>query len=187
MDTMKHLRLAAAFAVLCGVAAPVFAKAPPAAKSAEDLISKAIQDEIDRKAREAEAARDTTKELIDAFRDKGKGLPLSEGMKLAKIMVDADDDKKLQPYRAMAADALVKRFAAEDTKGDPGVRDARREIAMEIVDLMKSKEPDALAAVEFVLKEWYPRQLGESKFKIDGKPGDRDKACREMKKKLKDK
>lgn len=185
MGTMKHIRLAAAFALICGVAAPVFAKAPPASKSAEDLISKAIQDEIDRKAKEAEAARDLNKEQIDGFRDKAKGVALTEGLRLAQIMVDAESDKKLVPYRAAAADALVKRFAAEDTK-DPAVRDARKEIALAILDLMKSKEGDALTAVEFVLKEWFPNYLRESKFRIDGKPGDRDKACREMRKKLKE-
>lgn len=184
---MKHIKLASAFVALCAAAIPAFAKAPAATKSAEDLIAKAIQDEIDRKAREAEAQRDPNQELIDGFGDKAKGMPLSEGVKLADLMVRAEKDEKLVPYRRKAGESLVKRFSQENAKDDPAVRDARRDVAMVLIELMKSKEGDALALVEAILKEWYPRYLSDSKFKVDGKPGDRDKAYKEMKKKLKDK
>ncbi len=183
---MKHIKLASAFVALCAAAIPAFAKAPAATKSAEDLIAKAIQDEIDRKKREEEAQRDPNQELIDGF-DKAKGTPLSEGVRLAALMVAAEKDEKLVPYRRKAGEALVKRFSQENAKDDPAVRDARKEVAMILIELMKSKEGDALALVESILKEWYPRYLMESRFKVDGKAADRTKSYNDMKKKLKDK
>lgn len=182
---MKHIKITAAFVALCAVAIPAFAKAPAASKSAEDLIAKAIQDELDRKAREAEALRDPNQELIDGFGDKAKGVPLSEGVKVAALMVGAEKDDKLVPYRRKAGEALVKRFSQENAKDDPAVRDARRDVALILIELMKSKEGDALALVDVILRDWYPRYLADSKFKVDGKPSDRVNAYKEMKKKLK--
>lgn len=189
VNTMKHVLLSAAVATVCGAlvlgaSAPAFAKAPPSSKSAEELISKAIQDELDRKAAEAEAKRDHNKEMIDNFKDKAKGVPLSDGLKLADIIVRAQTDEKLIPYRAPAAAALLQRFALEDTKNDPAIRDVRRDIALAMLDLMKSKDEGSVAVIDFVLKEWYMSLLRDVGWKVEGKAPQRLKAYNDMKKKL---
>jgi hypothetical protein len=112
-------------------------------------------------------------------------MPLTEGMKLADVILRAESDKKLVPYREGAAESLILRFAAENTKDDGAIREVRKEIALAMLDLMKSKDDGSVVVIEKVLKAWYGTMLTQTGFKADGKPAARAKAYTEMKKKLK--
>jgi hypothetical protein len=177
--------LAVAIAVALGVAAaaPVaFARAPKPGETptVEDLLQeakKAIESEAKKKE---EAARDTTKDMIDAYRD-GR-TPLEEWAPLAEILNNAKDDK-MGFYRQLVQQAFRERFSHErDT--DPHVRQVRRDIANAILPLMKAPEKDdvGLRMIEGILYEWYRQQMLNLKFKATDKPGKRADAYTKMKK-----
>ena len=167
-------------ALLCGVAAPAFAKAPAQAPTLEDLRARAQQAEIELRRLAAESQRAPRKEAIDAYKDKKKS-ELKDYQKIVDILIDAKTPE-VQDYRAAAAEALTKRFEQEDVEKDAAVRQVRREIALELIDLLGADKKDekGLLAAEQIFYAWYPRQLGQNHWKREAKQPDRLKAMRKI-------
>ncbi|MCG3134068.1 MAG: hypothetical protein HMLKMBBP_01354 [Planctomycetes bacterium] len=182
MSRVPHAVVAAL--MLAGVAAApgaALAKAPAGGKSAEDLIVLARKAAAEKALAEQEKKRDRTKEMIDAYRD-GKSA-LGEWQPLADI-VNNGAEAPVQPYRPMAAEALLKRFESANADSDPAVRAVRREVAMAIVDLMKASAKDELGLriVDQLLGTWYRQKMvQEIRFKTTDKQKERESDCKKMK------
>lgn len=173
-------RLTAAALLL--LAAPALAKAPQAPTVA-DIRQKAEQDEAELRRRAAEAQRDERKEAIDAYGQ--KKVPFGEWKQLVEMLLD-DKTPEVQNYRQPAADALVHRFEQEDVN-NPDVRQARVDIALELVPLLTAKSSDerGLVAVNTVMSSWFRPQLLMHRWYPQHKLSDRQKAAKKIKEWLK--
>ena len=163
-------------------AGAAFAKAPKEIPTVEDLNKAALAAIEEKKRREIEAARDPMKEAIEAYRD--RKTPLAEYQKLVDIIKDAKTEN-VQPYRLTAAQAFVTRFTREDDS-DPAVKIVRRQIALALLDLMKSSKDDVgLAAIDLMLSAWWriPTSM-TAKFRPSDKLDDRKRSYAKMKKYL---
>jgi hypothetical protein len=177
--------IAAAAAALLALAAlgahDALAKAPKEAPTVEDLYRQALTAIEDKKKRDAEAAKDPLKEAIDAYRD--RKIPFTDYQKLVDIINDAKSES-VQPYRQTAASALVTRFSREDDS-DQTVKSTRRAIALAVIDLMKAPKDDVgVAAIEYILTNWWRMKTFEFKFKVNDKVDERKRAWTKMKKYL---
>lgn len=176
--------LAGALLAAAGAGAAL-AKAPPAKETptVDEIFKQATAAIEEEKRLAAERARDPLKEAIEAYREPGK-VSILEFHKLVDIVNNARDEN-VQPYRALAAQAIITRFSHE-TEADPQVRAVRRQIALAVLDLMKADKKDevGLAAVEQILYAWWRSKLtmGDIKFKATDKIDDRKKAHAKMKK-----
>lgn len=144
---------AAAAAVLALAAGTASAKAPTGIATLEEIQQKARQAEAEAQRRALEASRDPNKEAIEAY--KTKKTKLEEYQKLVQIVLDAKTNE-VQDYRIPAGDALVQRFAQEDTEKDPRVRQLRIDIALELCELLKAPASDdkGLVIADSVFSAW---------------------------------
>ena len=128
----------------------------------------------------AEAARDPIQEAIDAYRD--KLVPVTDYARVVQILRASEGDEA--SYRQRAKDALVARFEAEN-KADVKVLKAKKEISLEIVDLMRlSKDDDGRALVYEIFGVWHGRALRQSGFKPGDSARKRTRAYKKMKEHL---
>jgi hypothetical protein len=177
---------AIAFVATAFCATPAFAKAPKASDtpSVEEIFQQATKAVAEAAKAAADKARDPLREAIDNYRE--RKLPIAEYQKLTVCINDGKTDS-VQPYRGDAAQALVTRFTRED-ENDPQVRAVRRQIALEVLELMKApaKDQTGLNAIETILFAWWRAKMQvEIKFKATDKLDDRKKAFEKMSKFLK--
>lgn len=175
-----RLRSAAAALVVAACAAPAFAKSPAQAPTLEDLRARAQQAEAEAHKKALEAQRDPRKDACEAYKDK-KRTELKDYQALVDILLDAKTPE-VQDYRPMAAEALTKRFEQEDVDRDPAVRQVRREIGLELVELLGAspKDDKGLLAAEQIYYAWYRGQLVQNHWKREAKQSDRVKAMRKI-------
>ena len=176
--TLRGLvRGAAAPVLVAALAAPALAKAPTQVPTLEDVRARAEQADAEQKRKEREASRDPRKEAIDAYQDKSKKVDLKDYAPLVAILLDAKT-AEVQDYRPMAAAALIRRFEMEDVEKDANVRQVRRQIALELADLLGTKKEDekGLLAAEQIFYAWFPGQLRANHWIRGGKLGDRQNA-----------
>lgn len=125
----------------------------------------------------AEAARDPLQEAIDAYRD--KLVPVTDYARVVELLRASEGEEA--EYRQRAKDALVARFEAEN-RADVKVLKAKREISLEIVDLMRlSKDDDGRALVYEIFQVWHRRFLQQSGYKPGDSARKRTRAYKKMK------
>lgn len=172
--------------IVLGLAGEAFARAPQGLQTIEELQAAARVAAAEAARNKTEAAKDPNKEAIEGYLS--KKLALADWAKLVQIVLDAKSPE-LQDLRQPAADALLGRFAKEDTEKDPKVRAVRSAIALELCELLKAPASDAkgLEIANAIFHTWYRAPFINSGWKPDAKLRDRQGAYNKIKKFLKDK
>ena len=179
MSRARSVSWCAAGLLSAALAAPAFAKSPAQAPTLEDLRVRAQQAEAEAHRKEADAQRDFRKDAIDAYRT--KKCDLKDYQKLVDILLDAKTPE-VQEYRSGAAEALVKRFDLEEAEKYADVRQVRREIALQLIDLLgaPAKDDKGLLAGETIFYAWYRTQVVQNHWNRAAKVPDRQKAARKI-------
>lgn len=155
------------------------ARAPDPADrpSVEDVYRKAKAD-LDAELAQAEIEkRDPVGEAIQNYRT--ALVPLTEYQQVVNVLLE-EEDPKIQPYRRLAAEALLERFK---NASDPAALEVRREIGLAIVKLMKSaKDTEGLVLVESIFYTWWNKKIASYGFRASDKQRNRTRAYGKMKK-----
>jgi len=145
----------------------------------EQLYERAKQDRAAELERAALEKQDPIGDAIEFYRT--QQVPMEEYRQLVDVIVEYTD-KKLQPYRQMAVEALQDRF--RENMDDPDKQRVRRAIALELLPMMKhssTKDPEGLRLIEDLLYTWWRGKIRDFGFRAGDKLSTRRRAYKKMK------
>ncbi len=156
--------------------------APPELPTLETIYVKAKAARAEEIRLAEEAKRNPTLEAINNYA--GGETPLADFKPLIVIMKDSKTDD-LQQYRSLVVTAFIKRFRAERIDL-PDVRKARRRLALDSLDLMRSSSKDqvGLVCIETLLYAWWKAKIQDLGFKATNKSKTRIQDYKSMKRYL---